>query len=374
MSVDITPVEITSAELTAEQPVTRHSSAARQAVQSINEARALVSDLFVHRQLAYWTDLLITLVVGYSMAALYLRSPAFSVQQMIGFTVCGFALFRAGSYVHEIAHMRSGEMLGFRVAWNLLCGIPMVMPSHFYENHVDHHNSHHYGTVHDGEYLPLGSGPLQGIFWFFAQIPVLPIYIAARLLLAPITFVNPRLRTWVLEHMSSYVINYKHRLTIPKNAPRKAWAALEIACSLRVAGMLAVVFIGLYPWTRLVQMYCLAMFVLGLNYIRNLVAHRYENTGEQMTHAEQLADSVNLTGFPVITELFFPLGLRYHALHHLFPGIPFHNLARAHRRLMEKLPADSPYRKTVFPGYWAAVRSLWNGKRDVPDTRQPLAA
>jgi fatty acid desaturase len=227
--------------------------------------------------------------------------------------------------------------------------------------------------VHDGEYLPLGSGALKEFLWFFAQIPVLPIYIAARLLLAPITFVNPRLRNWVLEHMSSYVINYKHRLTIPKNAPRRAWAALEIACSLRVAVMLAVVLMGLYPWTRLVQLYCLAVFVLGLNYIRNLAAHRYRNTGEQMTHAEQLADSVNLTGHPVLTELFFPLGLRYHALHHLFPGIPFHNLGRAHRRLMEKLPADSPYRDTVVSSYWTAVRSLWNRPRDETST-QPLAA
>ena len=189
--------------------------------------------------------------------------------------MAGFALFRAGSYVHEIAHMREGEMLGFRVGWNLLCGIPMVMPSHFYENHIDHHNSHHYGTVHDGEYLPLAHGPLWNIGLFFAQAVPVPGYIALRLLLSPLTFLHPKLRTWVLEHMSSYVINYRHRLTIRKNAPRRAWAALELACSLRIGIMLGVVAVGLFPWSRLVLMYVLAVFVLGLNYIRNLVAHRY---------------------------------------------------------------------------------------------------
>ena len=253
------------------------------AAESINEARILVQDQFTRRPLVYWADLILTLAIGYLMAALYLRAPLWSAQQGIGLVVAGFALFRAGSYVHEITHMRAGEMLGFRIGWNLIAGIPLVMPSHFYENHIDHHNSHHYGTTQDGEYLPLGTGKLRDVLYFFAQVPLLPAYIALRLLFAPLTFVHPKVRNWVLEHMSSYVINFRHRLYVAPNAPRKAWAALELACSLRVAGMLGVVAVGLFPITRLVLMYCLATFVLLLNYIRNLVAHRYQNTGGQMS-------------------------------------------------------------------------------------------
>jgi fatty acid desaturase len=333
-------------------------SAADSAAASIHEARALVGDLFTARPWIYWSDLAVTLGVGYSAASAYLNAPLFSLLQGISFVVCGFALFRAGTFIHEIAHFRQGEMRSFRIGWNLVCGIPLVMPSHFYENHIDHHNSHQYGTRRDGEYVRLGTGPLYEILLFVLQAPFLPAYVALRLLLAPFTFVHPRVRNFVLARMSSYVMNFHHRLTIPKNAPRRAWAALEIACCLRLAVMFLIVLLGVYPSVRLVQIYLLAVFSMSLNYLRNLVAHRYENKGGQMTHAEQLADSINITGTPLLTELFFPLGLRYHALHHLFPSIPYHNLAKAHRRLMEKLPADSPYRQTVFSSYGAAFRAL----------------
>jgi len=330
---------------------------------SIKETRGIIRDLFVHRQWIYWADLILTLTIGYTAAAIYMRAPLFTAEQIASLLIAGFALFRAGSYIHEITHMRQGEMLGFRVAWNVLVGIPALMPSFFYENHIDHHNSKHYGTIKDGEYLPLGAGPLYQLLLFWLQVPLLPAYIFLRFLIGtPISFLHPAIRRWMLEHMSSFVINFRHRLSIPKTAPRKWWAAMEIACCLRAWGLVVAVVLGCYglsdvSWTRIPQLYCIALFTLGLNYVRNMVAHHYRNTGEEMSHQEQLEDSVNITG-NVFTELFFPLGLRYHALHHLFPSLPYHNLGKAHRRLMERLPADSPYRDTVYPSYMSVMREL----------------
>jgi fatty acid desaturase len=338
---------------------TATSTARNSCETAIRDARLIVHDLFQHSQLYYWLDLIITLTIGYGCAALFLRSELFSPQQILGLIVASFALFRAGSYIHEITHMRRGEMTTFRVVWNLVCGVPMLTPSHFYENHIDHHKSHHYGTHRDGEYLPLGTSTIDTVLLFLAQCPLLPVYIFFRFLLAPLTFIHPRVRTWVLEHMSSFVINYRHHLIIPANAPRKWWAALELLCCARAWALLVLVAIGVHEWTRVFQMYILSVSVLGLNYSRNLVAHHYRSGGRQMTHLEQLLDSVNLGGRWFWTELFFPLGLRYHALHHLFPSLPFHNMGIAHRRLMTQLPADSPYRDTVYPSYWAVLRELW---------------
>jgi fatty acid desaturase len=49
----------------------------------------------------------------------------------------------------------------------------------------------------------------------------------------------------------------------------------------------------------------------------------------------------------MLPMLWAPVGLRYHGLHHLLPNLPYHSLGRAHRRLLQRLPAESPYRATV---------------------------
>jgi fatty acid desaturase len=105
------------------------------------------------------------------------------------------------------------------------------------------------------------------------------------------------------------------------------------------------------------------VFVLTLNGLRTLGAHRYTNTGGEVTFLDQLLDSVNYPNRPFISALWAPVGLRFHALHHLFPSMPYHNLAQAHRRLMAELPADSPYRQTESPGLAMSLVQLWRTSR-----------
>jgi len=325
----------------------------------IPAARAIVRDFFHHRAAFYWIDFALSMVVAYTAASIYLSAPWFSLAQLLFFPIATFGLFRLGSFIHEVVHMPRGVMPGFRVVWNLLAGVPMLSPSFFYGNHLDHHRPHRYGTRRDGEYLPLAYGTMKNVALFMGQNIYLPALIFLRFaVLTPLSFLHGGLRQWTLERASSFIMNFSYRREITESAPRTAWAWLEVLCCLRAQAIIVFVLIGVTPWSRLPALYLLAMSTLSLNYLRNLVAHHYRGTGEEMTHADQLSDSINITGHPLWTELFFPIGLRYHALHHLFPTIPYHNLGQAHRRLMARLPADSEYRRTTYPSFASAWREL----------------
>jgi fatty acid desaturase len=322
------------------------------------QARPLVADLFEVKPAVYWADFVVSLTIAYGSASLYLSASMFSAQQLVCYLIAGVALYRVASFMHEIVHFRANEMRGFRLVWNLLAGIPMLTPSFFYLSHNDHHNTRHYGTDQDGEYLPLGIGPLRGILTFLAQIFLQPVFVTVRFLLTPLTFLHPRWRQWTLEHASSFVIDFRYRRPIPANAPRRAWAAMDVACSLRAWAIFGCVLAGVTDWTRIPQLYCLAALALGLNHFRTLSAHLYLSDGKLLSHADQVLDSTNISGVPVLTEMLFPLGMRYHGLHHLFPRLPYHNLSTAHQRLVTQLPADSPYHRTVYPSWLAVVVEL----------------
>jgi fatty acid desaturase len=77
-----------------------------------------------------------------------------------------------------------------------------------------------------------------------------------------------------------------------------------------------------------------------------------------MTVTAQYLDSVNVPPPTLLPALWAPVGLRYHALHHLLPSVPYHNLAEAHRRLTALVERDSPYHKASYAGLPGLVHQL----------------
>ena len=95
--------------------------------------------------------------------------------------------------------------------------------------------------------------------------------------------------------------------------------------------------------------------IVVINQIRTLVAHLWQNEGEAMTVTAQYLDSVNVPPPGLWAELWAPVGLRYHALHHLMPSMPYHDLPEAHRRLARELGTGSTYEGANHPGMLTLV-------------------
>lgn len=343
---------------------------------SLAEARHLVKDLFEPSSTIYWTDFLVSITVGYSCFAVTRRVlPAMIVEQeypfhLIALFVALFlihclALYRAALFIHELVHLKGNSFGAFRIGWNLLCGIPFLMPSFLYYTHLDHHRRKHYGTEHDGEYLPLGSQRPWAIAWYLSQSFIIPALAVLRfLVLTPLSWISPRFRFWIQRHASSMVMDPSYVRPLPTAEVLRIWRMQEAACFL-VCLVVAIRLIrGDMPLGFLPHVYATGVIIIFLNSIRTLGAHRFTNDGGEMTFTEQLVDSVNYPNRPFLTGLWAPVGLRFHALHHLFPSMPYHNLAEAHRRLMEALPADSPYRLTEGFSLVDSIKQLLRRSRD----------
>ena len=322
------------------------------------QARGLVTDLFQPKLAIFWTDFILTTLSGYVLASLFLAGSLTSPMTWVFFVIAGVLLYRSSMFIHELVHLPASQMRWFRRAWNFFAGVPMFVPSFSYTSHLHHHSNRHYGTEDDGEYLPLASGSLTGIAIFLSQVVFQPLMVLVRYAVGtPLSFCHPAWRRWTLRHASSLVINFKYQKNLPPEGQQPSDTFWELFTCFRAWVMLGLVIFGVMPPIRLPMILLLAMFALSLNHIRTLAAHRYRSSGESISHLEQFLDSTNVSG-NWLTELICPLGLRYHALHHLFPGIPYHNLGIAHRRLAQQLPKNSVYHDATYHNLRSAIKDL----------------
>lgn len=312
------------------------------------------------KQWIYWRDMIVGGAIAYTAAGIYVSSPAFSVWQIASFLVAVFWLYRVGSLVHEVAHLGGHELTSFKVAWNILIGIPTLTPSTFFTgHHRDHHTQRVYGTPQDPEYVVnvCKRGSIANLIIYFLVVAAFPLMVFLRFFLAPLTFISPKVREFTLRRLSAFTFNYQYVRPI-SHINRKTFAALELACCLRAIAIPGAVLLGATDPSRMFLLYSLGATVVVMNQLRQLADHHFEGDGENLTMSEHIMDSCNYTGKDPLTWLFFPFAIQYHALHHMFPSLPYHNLAAAHRFLIDELPDDSPYRELTQPGWWSVAKEM----------------
>jgi fatty acid desaturase len=328
--------------------------------------RAIPAAWFRPAPAVYWTDTIGSAALGWTALAFAARSTGWA--RVVWLTIATFALYRAALFIHEITHRAKRDLPGYTFVWNLVVGIPLMLPSFLYEGvHTDHHRQRCYGTEGDPEYVPYGRrSPILLVTSVLLSL-LAPLAFAVRFAaVAPLSWLAPSWRAAVARHASALVINrhYVRHAAIGSNGRAQEAAACTLCW---IAAWLW--WSGRLPAALPLCWLAVGAAISGVNAVRTLAAHRYDHDGQELTMSEQLLDSCTIAPTRAIDRsaaliggalhaLVAPVGLRYHALHHWLPRLPYHNLGPTHRLLVATLQREAPYHATIERGFVPPLRDL----------------
>lgn len=330
-------------------------------MEMIREASRLTRDLNAPKPLIYWGDFILSAAIGYAALLGAIMGDGLPIQLLSG-VIAILALYRASSFIHELTHVKPAALPGFHIGWNIIIGIPLFVPSFMYEGvHNLHHQRTRYGTEFDPEYLPLALMKPWTVALFLLASALGPIGLLLRFgVLAPLSMLIPPLRQINVARFSSLSINPDFRRVMPDAQTRRTWLILESATSVWAVALITGVATGLVARDGFLVFLAIVSGAMLLNQVRTLVAHLWENDGEPISVTAQFLDSVNVPPPALLPVLWAPVGLRYHAIHHLLPGLPYHALGEAHRRLVRAMP-DGTYARANYAGLSGLAFKLIRG-------------
>lgn len=198
---------------------------------------------------------------------------------------------------------------------------------------------------------------------FLVVASLAPIVLLVRFaLIAPLSLISPDLRRFVLSQWSSLAINHGFRRKQPTGKAAREWKILEFATSTWALAIIGMALTGTGSLQYLGSCLVIGSLVALINQARTLVSHVWGNeAGQALTLTDQYRDSVNLPEPSLVTSLLAPVGLRYHALHHLVPSVPYHALEQVHKRITNELGADSTYLSGNYQSLRAVIAQIWPG-------------
>src|SRR4249919_3529279 len=91
----------------------------------LKAAADLTRDLNVAKPEVYWVDMIGSALICYAGLAAAILASSTSMAFVAGI-VAVLSLYRAGSFIHELTHIKPNAVPGFRLAWNVVVGIPLL--------------------------------------------------------------------------------------------------------------------------------------------------------------------------------------------------------------------------------------------------------
>lgn len=323
--------------------------------------REQVKDLFKPDLKYYFRDFFISyalMLVGATVwIAASVNLPA--AAPWIGYVVAVYCAYRSFLFVHENVHLPKKEFAPFVSVWDALVGSIFLLPTFMYESHMDHHIPKKYGTKLDPEYLVLGGKSYLRLLWFMVEhMLITPVIILTRFVIGlPVRLLLPPVSRFLDERLTALIINFTYVRV--KKVNKTLVMRMEASALFFAALFTYLIMEGIMEPIYLIKGISIILGALFINGWRTLAAHRYANTDlHQLNEEEQLIDSLNYVGNPIVGLFMAPIGLRYHALHHIFPTIPYHNLDTAHKRIMAVIDDDDPYHKTLIKSYAGTILTM----------------
>jgi fatty acid desaturase len=326
--------------------------------------RVLLEDLRAPNVAVYALDIGASALLAWLAFALALWAPGGAIHFAAGL-VAVLAAYRALAFIHELFHQHA--MHGLRHFWHALVGVPLLLPLLLYlPIHQAHHSAKTYGTQEDGEYDNFAGRQGLMLLKLFLLNLALPIALPVRFgVLTPLAWLWPTVRSKVIPQFIHLA------LRVPFIAPplgaryaREA-ARIEVACMLFVWLLAGVWVSGAHD--AVVAWAVLLVAIGTLNTARAAVStHLYVELKAGRGTMGQVEDSTNLVSRSALTWLLCPAGLQFHALHHMFPHLPYHHLRTAHQRLSAAMPANADYHHSTAQNLAQGLRRMLNagsGKR-----------
>jgi fatty acid desaturase len=331
-------------------------------IQNHAPAIAALKGLYSPNSFIYWCDLVGSAVAGWGAFAILCLVHNSVVAVAAGIAAI-ILLYRAYLFIHELSH--AARRIGrFRAAWNVLAGFPLLVPSSFAVGvHTMHHNLHIYGTAEDPEYLPFARSRVL-IVRFILLTLVFPLLMLVRfLLLGPVALLVPQLQRHLERHATSLAMN-PHFVRNVGPEEHRALIREQIGTLGFWSPWLALLWTGVLPISVAMWWLVVATGISLINGVRSLAAHRYLGADPEFDRVGQFEDSIDTPG-AWWTVIWAPVGHRYHALHHLAPSVPYHNLHIAYRRLVQAETAlSASFEVSSSPSLAASLAWLWTSAGD----------